>query len=295
MARIEIMALRHSAFYAPLLLTIHGGYLERRGLEPGYRVQTPGDLIADNLRRGSAHLAQSAPAVSFAPLEQGEALDILHFAAINDRDGFYLTAREPMPDFGWQDLEGRAVLVDHLFQPMATLRYVMHLNHADFDQMTAIDAGNVDEMDAAFRNGRGDFVHQQGPAPQQLEQDGVGQLVASVGEALGPIAFSSLCATREWLETDMALAFLDAYAEAMADLVEMTPQRIAATIGAALPGIDEAVLVRTLSDYQQLGTWDADISIKPGSYETLLKVFRHSGLISRDHPMDALIVDIRKA
>jgi len=295
MARIEIMALRHSAFYAPLLLTIHGGYLERRGLEPGYRVQTPGDLIADNLRRGSAHLAQSAPAVSFAPLEQGEALDILHFAAINDRDGFYLTAREPMPDFGWQDLEGRAVLVDHLFQPMATLRYVMHLNHADFDQMTAIDAGNVDEMDAAFRNGRGDFVHQQGPAPQQLEQDGVGQLVASVGEALGPIAFSSLCATREWLETDMAQAFLDAYAEAMADLVEMTPQRIAATIGAALPGIDEAVLVRTLSDYQQLGTWDADISIKPGSYETLLKVFRHSGLISRDHPMDALIVDIRKA
>jgi NitT/TauT family transport system substrate-binding protein len=294
MARIDIMALRHSAFYAPLLLTIHGGYLERRGLEPCYRVQTPDDLIVDNLRRGSAHLAQSAPAVSFAPLEQGEELDILHFAAINDRDGFYLTAREPMPDFRWQDLEGRAVLVDHLFQPMATLRYVMHQNQADFDRMEVIDAGNVDEMDAAFRSGRGDFVHQQGPAPQQLEQDGVGHLVASVGEALGPIAFSSLCATREWLETDMALAFLDAYAEAMADLVGMTPQRIAATIGPALPGIDEAVLVRTLSDYQKLGTWNSDISIKPESYETLLKVFRHSGLISRDHPMDALIVDIRK-
>ncbi len=293
MARIDIMALRHSAFYAPLLLTIHGDYLTRRGLQPSYRLQTPDNLIVDNLRSGKAHLSQSAPAVSFAPLEQGEELDIVHFASINDRDGFYLTAREDMPEFRWQDLEGREVLVDHLFQPMATLRYVMHRHGADFDRMTVIDAGNVDEMDAAFRAGRGELVHQQGPAPQQLEKDGVGHCVASIGEALGPIAFSSLCATREWLETDMALEFLDAYAEAMADLVEMTPERIAQTIGPALPGIDEDVLIRTLEDYKALDTWKPDISIHSESYETLLKVFRHSGLISRDYPMDALIVDIR--
>ncbi len=293
MARIDIMALRHSAFYAPLLLTIHGDYLTRRGLQPSYTLQTPDNLIVDNLRSGKAHLSQSAPAVGFAPLEQGEELDIVHFASINDRDGFYLTAREAMPEFRWQDLEGREVLVDHLFQPMATLRYVMHQQGADFDRMTVIDAGGVDEMDAAFRAGRGELVHQQGPAPQQLEKDGVGHCVASVGEALGPIAFSSLCATREWLETDMALEFLDAYAEAMADLVEMTPERIAQTIGPALPGIDEDVLIRTLEDYKALDTWKPDISIDSESYETLLKVFRHSGLISRDYPMDALIVDIR--
>ncbi len=295
MARINIMALRHSAFYAPLLLTIHGDYLTRRGLEPSYRLQTPDDPIDENLRRGTAHLSQSAPAVGFAALERGEELDILHFAAINDRDGFFLAAREPMPEFRWQDLHGRAVLVDHLFQPMATLRFVMHRNNADFDRMEVIDAGSVEEMDAAFRAGRGDFVHQQGPAPQQLQQDGAGHLVASVGAALGPIAFSSLCASREWLETDMAMEFLDAYAEACTDLMDMSAERIAAVIGPALPGIDPAVLIRTLDDYKKLDTWSSNISIKPESYETLLKVFRYSGLISRDYPMDALITDIRQA
>ena len=51
-------------------------------------------------------------------------------------------------------------------------------------------------MVAAFRSGAGDYVHLQGPAPQQLEADGVGHVVASVGEAIGPVAFSSLCARR---------------------------------------------------------------------------------------------------
>jgi len=294
MARINIMALRHSAFYAPLLLTVHGDYLTHRGLQPNYRLQTPDDPIDAALRNGTADLSQSAPAVSFASLERGEEQDLLHFASINDRDGFYLSAREAMPDFRWQDLEGREVLVDHLFQPMATLRYVMHLNGADFDRMDVIDAGNVEAMDAAFRGGRGEFVHQQGPAPQQLEADGQGHIVASIGEALGPIAFSSLYASREWLQTDMALDFLDAYQNAMTDLLDMTPERIARIIGPALPGIDESVLVRTLSDYKKLDTWKEDISIKPESYENLLKVFLHSGLITRKHPMEALITDIRK-
>ena len=38
----------------------------------------------------------------------------------------------------------------------------------------------------AFRKGEGDYIHQQGPAPQQLEHDKVGHVVASVGEAIGP-------------------------------------------------------------------------------------------------------------
>ncbi len=295
MARIHIMALRHSAFYAPLLLTVHGDYLTRRGLQPHYRLQTPEDPIDAALRSGSAHLSQSAPAVSFASLERGEEQDLLHFAAINDRDGFYLTARVPMPDFRWSDLHGREVLVDHLFQPMATLRYVMHLNGADFDAMEVIDAGGVEAMDAAFRAGQGELVHQQGPAPQQLEQDGVGHCAASIGEALGPIAFSSLYASRDWLRSDMALEFLDAYEEALSDLAEMSAQRVARIIGPALPGIDEAVLVRTLDDYKKLGTWSTESRINSESYGTLLKVFRYSGLVTRDHPMSALIVDLHTA
>ncbi len=123
----------------------------------------------------TAQLAQSAPAVSFAALEQAKPVDIVHFAAINNSDGFYLTSREASKEFQWSDLHGQEVLVDHLFQPHATLRYAMYLNNADFDNMNIIDAGNVQQMDQAFRQGQGNYVHQQGPAPQQLEKGGLDQ------------------------------------------------------------------------------------------------------------------------
>ncbi len=293
MAVINIMALRHSAFYAPLLMTIQGGYLKKLGLEANYTLSTPDNPIDQNLLAGTAHCSQSAPAVSFAALEQGQTLEIFHFAAINQRDGFYLTAREPMPDFQWSDLEGQPVLVDHLFQPHATLRYAMHLNGADFDQMQIIDAGNVDQMDAAFRAGQGAFVHQQGPAPQQLEKDGIGHCVASIGETLGPIAFSSLCATREWLQTDMAQDFMGAYQQAMTDMISMEAVAIARTIHPMLPNIDLDVLEKTLADYKKLETWSEDISINSEAYNNLLKVFLHSGYITRSYPMESCIQPVQ--
>jgi NitT/TauT family transport system substrate-binding protein len=38
----------------------------------------------------------------------------------------------------------------------------------------------------------------------ELEHEGAGHIVAALGDAIGPCAFSSLAATREWLATDMA-------------------------------------------------------------------------------------------
>lgn len=291
MAKINIMAVRHSAFYAPLLLTIKGGYLETQGLQPSYTVATPDNPVDKNLLEGTAHLSQSAPAVSFLALENNEEVEIVHFASINERDGFFLTARQPGENFQWRDLEGQDVLVDHLFQPMATLRYAMYLNGADFNKVNVIDAGDTLQMDKAFRSGQGTYVHQQGPAPQQLEQDGVGHIVASVGEALGAVAFSSLCATREWLQSDMAQAFLSAYQLAMNDINVLSANLIADKIHIYFPDIDQGVLIKTLDDYKKLQTWNPDISINSNSYNNLLKVFSHSGYITRAHNMDSCVVN----
>ncbi len=292
MATINIMALRHSAFYTPLLMTINGGYLEKQGLQAVYSLATADNPIDKSLLSGSIHLAQSAPAVSFAELEQAKTCEIVHFAAINNRDGFYLTARQAEKAFHWSDLEGREVLVDHLFQPHACLRYAMFLHGADFDKVKIIDAGNVQQMDQAFRHGQGEFVHQQGPAPQQLAHEGLGNIVAAVGDAIGPLAFSSLCATRQWLQSDMAQAFLYAYQQAMLDVIALPADRIAAKIHDFLPDIDHNVLVQTIDDYKKLQTWQADITINRTAYENLLKVFLHNGYISQPHAYENCIVTL---
>ena len=175
-----------------------------RGWTLSTQFATPENPAPHSLRSGKAHLSQAAVATSFATLEQGGGCDIVHFAQINERDGFFIASRSPEPDFTWDCLKGREILADHLFQPLAMLRYALHKKGIDENQVNIVDAGNVEAIDTAFRAGQGDYVHQQGPFPQQLEKEGLGYVVASVGETIGPVAFSSLCATREWLETEMA-------------------------------------------------------------------------------------------
>lgn len=292
METINIMALRHSAFYTPLLITLAGGYLEAEGLVGNYSQATPRHRLPDALRRGEIHLAQSAVATSFADLEQGHAIDIFHFAQINRLDGFFIAGRRAEPDFQWQRLQGREILVDHLFQPLAMFRYALHRLGVDESRVKIVDAGGVEAMDKSFREGQGDYIHQQGPFPQQLQRQGVGQVVASVGEVIGPVAFSSLCATREWLESDMAKAFLRAYRRACAFVVATPAAEIAALEARFFPGIDRQVLIDTVTTYQRLGNWSADPLIDRPAYEQLQEIFLHSGLITRRHPYESCIAPL---
>lgn len=292
MTPIYLMALRHSAFYSPFLLTIAGGYLRAEGLEPSYAVATPAHTIMDGFAAGACHVAQSAVATSFAALERGERVDIVHFAQINERDGFFLAGRAPEPDFSWDRLRGRRVLVDHFFQPLAMFRYALWRQGVDYDAIEVIDAGDAEAIEHAFRNGTGDYVHLQGPAPQQLERDGIAHVVAAVGDAVGPVAFSSLCAQRAWLATDMARAFMRAYRRARRYAIEAPADEIAARLREAgfFPAIDPAVLERTVAAYQALGCWTPDPAIAPAAYERLLDVFLYNGLITRRHPCAAAVV-----
>lgn len=291
MSQINIMALRHSAFYTPLLMTIAGGYLRDEGLEASYSIATPERTVVDCLNDGTCHVAQSAVATSFAALELGQLNDIVHFAQINERDGFFIAARQPEPAFEWYRLEGKKVLVDHFFQPLAMFKYALFNMGINFEDLDVVDAGDVSAIDQAFRGGEGDYVHMQGPFPQQLEYEGLGYVVASVGDIVGPVAFSSLCARRDWLETEMASAFTHAYRRACEHVVNEEALEIAACEQEAgfFPDIDSGVLGQTIADYQQLGCWSEDVVISESAYQNLIEVFLYNGLISQEYPYTTVV------
>jgi len=290
MEAIHIRALRHSAFYSPLLLTISAGFLQAEGLTPVYDVASGDRTVEGGLLSGEIHLAQSAVAAGFAGLEQGRPSPLRHFAQINERDGFFLSRRGPdSGEFGWQELAGQEVLVDHLFQPLAMFRYALHLAGVDYAELQVLDAGGVAAMDAAFRAGTGNYIHQQGPYAQQLEADGLARVVVAVGQIIGPVAFSSLCATPDWLATDMARAFMRAYVRGREAARDWPAAEIGRVIGPMLPGIAPAVLNATVTSYQELGCWGGPARISETSYAKVLDIFAFAGLISRRHAYAQLV------
>jgi NitT/TauT family transport system substrate-binding protein len=288
---ISIQFTRFSAFYTPLIATIAGGFLKEEGFVPEHSMAPAGKSAIEGLVNGTVHVCQSAPSQNFGPLEKGQRPPAMHFAQINEKDGFFLTGRAPDPAFTWDKLRGKRVLVDHGGQPLAMFKYACHRRGLDYAAITALDVPSG-QMDQVFRKGEGDYIHQQGPAPQQLEHDGVGHIVASVGDAIGPCAFSSLAATREWLQTDMAKRFTRAYRKARAWVIDTPPSKIAEAEASFFPEIDRAVLTSTLASYQKLGCWTPHVEITRPALEVALDVFQHAGLITKRHRYEDVVAPV---
>jgi len=281
MTTLRIMVSRHSAFYSPLLAAIAGGFLKDEGFEPSYAVAPPGRTVAQFIASGDIDLAQSAVSASWTALQQGRQPPMLHFAQINQRDGFLIAGRGADIGFQWNKLLSGKFMFVHGGQPQAMLAYALHLRGVDLAEVKGLDRGSSDQMLGAFRSGEGDWFHEQAPYPQQLEHEGVARIVASVGEVIGPVAFSSVAASAEWLSRPEAKRFMRAYRKARAWANSAQPAEVAAVEQSMFPGIHRVALTRAIEYYQQLGTWEGSVSIPRQPYETALDVFNHSQLITR--------------
>jgi len=279
MAKIHIQFTLFSAFYAPLIATMSGCFLRAEGLEPEWSISPPGVSALAALADGSAHVVQTAPSQAFTVLGRGETPSAMHFAQINEMDGFFVTGREPAPDFTWDKLEGAEVVLFKGGQPLAMFQYACHKAGIDFAKIKAVNVGGAADMDRAFRDGTGQYVQQQGPFPQQLAADGVGHVVAQVGPLIGPCAFSSLAATRDWLAGGMAKAFTRAYRKTRLYMNETPAAEIAAAMQSYFPDIDEAVLTDCIATYQHLGCWTPHVEITPEALEISMDVFEHFGTL----------------
>jgi NitT/TauT family transport system substrate-binding protein len=278
---IRIQFTLFSAFYSPLISAMSGGFLKAEGLDPEWSVAPPGVSALAALNDGSAHIVQSALSQGFASLNKGEAPAAVHFAQINEMDGFFLTGREADPGFNWKKLEGAEVVMFKDGQPLVMFKYACHKAGISFDKIKPIGLASAADIDRAFRQGKGMYVQQQGPYPQQLQADGIGHVVAQVGKQIGPCGFSSVAATRDWLKTDMARAFIRAYSKTRAYMNDTPAAEIAQAEKPYFPDIDETVLADCIATYQRLGCWTRHVEITQAAFERTLDVYEYNGLLKQ--------------
>ena len=290
MARVSIQFTLFSAFYSPLISVMSGGFLKAEGLEYDWTVAPLGKSAIEALEDGTAHVVQTAPSQSFGPISRGEDTAWRHFAQINEMDGFFITGREADRNFSWNKLEGAEVVMVGDGQPNAMFRYACYKAGIDYKKIKPIIPGSAAAIDAAFRDGEGLYVQQQGPFPQQLQADGIGHIVAQVGQKIGPTAFSSLAAMRDWLDTDEAKAFCRAYRKARAYINDTSAAEIGALQKKFFPNIDEAVLVECISTYKKLGCWTPSTEISREAFDVAQEVFLYSGTLSKKVNYDDAVI-----
>ncbi len=282
-----------SIFYAPYLAAVEAGFLEKEGIKGDLGVVPRGRDPFEMLTSGEIHVAQNAPSTSFSLMEAGRGDIPVHVAAINDRDGFYIVSRKPVENFRWKDLEGATVVPASFgVQPWACLMFCLREEGVETDRVTLVEGlSSMQEAEEAFRAGEGDYVHLQNPNALNVVADGVGHLAASVGESLGPIAFSTLVMSRRFLTAEPAIAeaFMRAYLAARQWVLKSDAQIVAETLHPLFPETPAPVLARSVEGYKDLGTWRPHPGIPRKSYERALDMWLAAGQITRRYPYEKVV------
>jgi NitT/TauT family transport system substrate-binding protein len=293
---LRISEAARSVFYIPLLATVGGGFLEKEGYQ-GILGTEPGKGAErlKQLEQGVVDILGNTPTLSFLWLEQQVKGDLpLQVAALTHRDGFFIVGRDSAPQFKWKDLEGAELITSNFsLQPLASLRMCLFQNiSAPMDNIKILsDFATMNSAAQAFKEGQGDFVHLQEPLASILVEENKGYILASVGECLGPLAFSTVAMSRQFIENrrEAAEAFIRAYHATLRWIETSDAEEIAEATCQLFEGASKSILVASIKNYQSIGAWRSDLVISKASYERMVDMWIEAGHMKKRYPYEQVV------
>jgi NitT/TauT family transport system substrate-binding protein len=289
--RIVVHEPFRSIFYAPQFVTLYGGHFAAEGLDVEVRTSSPAATSTSALIDGTGQVSLGGVMRSLDLADRGGPR-LVHFAEVNSRNGFFLLSREPRPRFAWSDLDGRTVLgFAEAPTPWQCMLTVLRRHGVDPGRVRIERTLPVGEAIAAFRGGHGDFLETGQPFTEMLIAEGAAHLVASMGDATGPLPFSSYMTTTAALsgQRDMLMGFTRALYRAQQWIASASAAEIASLIAPAFPDVDPGVRQAVVARYLAQGTWARDPILRQPGYEYLQQILLDGGFIRHRHRYEDLI------
>ncbi|HET7086248.1 MAG TPA: ABC transporter substrate-binding protein [Rhizomicrobium sp.] len=287
---LKVTGARPTIFYAPLIATVTQGFLKKHGVDADFHWlgTTP---LAEGLKNGSVDVIQSAVSSFWTLSDRDETTIPVHIAEINRRDGFFLLRRGAIqtgdgPAFDWRQLEGKTIVAELGGQPAHMLRYALSYNKVDPSKVRLVDGGTGPALRAAFRSGAGDFAHFQGAVAQQVELDGEGAIVTSVGASMPEVSFSTVCALPQFVQHPAYRPFLAAFAQAKAWAHSAPARVVAENVAPQFSDTSLDAMIKAVQAYQRLGCWAGPLGVSRAHYDQALAVFRAAGAVKGDYAFE---------
>jgi NitT/TauT family transport system substrate-binding protein len=289
--RVVVYEAFRSIFYAPQFVTLYGGHFAAEGLDVEIRTSTPAVTTTSALVDGTAQVSLGGVMRSLDLADRGGPR-LVHFAEVNSRNGFFLLSRQPRPAFAWSDLIGRTVLsFAEAPTPWQCMLTVLRRHGVGPGQVRIERTRPAAEAVAAFREGHGDFLETGQPFTEMLLGEGAAHLAASMGEATGPLPFSSYMTTMAALtdRREMLTRFTRALHRAQRWMARAPAVEVAALIAPAFPDVSPAIRQAAVTRYLAQATWAPDPILRAPGYEYLQQILLNGGFITRRHRYEDLI------
>ncbi|WP_100011157.1 ABC transporter substrate-binding protein [Lentibacillus sediminis] len=292
--KIQLAEVTRSLFYAPQYVALENGFFEEEGLDVELQTTWGGDTTMTALLSDGADIALVGSETSIYVYAQDSKDYAVNFAQLTQTDGTFLVAKEPMPDFTWEDLRGSDFLGQRVGgMPQMVGEYVLKQHgidpHADLNLSQNIDFANIP---GAFASGDYDFVQLFEPTASVFEAEGTGHIVASFGEESGKVPYTVFMTKESYMkENEETLQkFTRAVYKAQQWVQEHSAEEIAEVIQPYFEETDLETLASSIDRYKSQGSFATDPILDEKEWNNLKAIMDEAGeLPEADVPYEELV------
>lgn len=291
--KITVAEVAHTIFYAPQYAAISQGYFEEEGLEVELLLTPGADKVTAAVLSGDVQIGFSGSEACIYVYNASEKDYLKTFAQLTQKDGSFLVSREKYEDFTLDDLRGKSVIGGRKGgMPEMTLEWALRQNGIDPVNDLEIDT-SVDfaAMSGAFMGGQGDFVSLFEPNATQIENQGFGYIVTSIGELGGVVPYTSYSARTSYIEENPEIIekFTRAIQKGLDYVHNHSDEEVANAIIEFFPDTSMNDLVEVIARYRSIDAWPTTTDFKEDSFYHLQDIMKAAGELDNTVKYEDLI------
>ena len=293
LTKVKVAEVTHSMFYTPQYLAHKLGYFEEEGLDVEIITVPGADKVTASVLSGDVQIGFCGSESTIYVYNQGEKDYLVNFAGLTKRDGSFIVSREKIEDFTLEDLKGKHVIGGRK-GGMPVMMFEWALTQAGIDPKKDVNVDTSIEfasMSGAFIGGTGDFVNLFEPNALQLEQEGYGYVVASLGELGGVVPYTAYHAKKSYIEenSDVIQGFTNAINKALEYTMNHEAEEIAKDLVDYFPDTSLDDITTIVQRYKDNDSWFDTTEIKEKDFNHIQEIMENSDALDKRAPYDKLV------
>lgn len=290
--KIKVAEVTHSVFYAPQYLADALGYFEDEGLDVEFILTSGANNVTAAVLSGDVQIGFCGSEATIYVYNQGEKDYLVNFAGLTKKDGSFLVARKPNDNFKIEDLKGSHIIAGRKGgMPAMTLEWALNENGLKTNEVNFDTSIDFAATTGAFIGGTGDYISVFEPTALQLEKQGTGYVVASIGELGGTVPYTTYNAKKSYIEKnpDVIKGYTKAINKALEYTHSHTAEEVAKEITDYFPDTSLNDLTAIVERYMNIDSWFETTYISEEDFIHVQEIVENAGELDKTAPYDKLI------
>ncbi len=279
--KVKVAEVAHSIFYAPQYVAHKLGYFEEEGLDVEIILTSGADKVTSAVLSGDVNIGFCGSEATIYVYNEGEKDYLINFAALTKRDGSFLVSREKYDNFTLGDLKGKKIIGGRKGgMPEMTLEWALKQNGIDPKSDVKIDTSIAfAAMSGAFIGGEGDFVSLFEPNALEIEKNGYGYVVASIGELGGVVPYTAYNARKSYIleNPDVIEGFTRAIQKGLYYVHNNDSREIAKLLEDYFPNTSIDDLEKLVQRHKDIDSWFNSTSISEKDFNHIQEIMISAG------------------